>query len=116
MEKTIAVEVLKKHFDAALKADTLYHNRTCLIAQALKDVFPKKMIEVADAYAVVGTGKSQKSYDFPRSVTRLIMKFDSLLSVYTRLLNGSPKNRAAKVRASLPVRFKITERENQWHT
>src|SRR5258708_6801512 len=73
----IVVKITKKHFDAAVKADmTAWTSETCLLAQAFKDVFPRKHIAVGSGTVTVGSGKSVKNYVLDTKAQKLIMRFD----------------------------------------
>ena len=102
----ITVEVTKKHFDAAYAAveKGKQLTTTCLLAQAIKALFPKKSVHVYSTTAHVG----KVTYDLPARAQNLITRFDAL-TVLTDDLSKAEKKRIAKFRASLPVSFKMTE-------
>ncbi len=103
---TVTIEVKKKHFDLAIAAQVKYKDltSTCLIAQALKEAFPKKKVSVSSNYATVGT----RTFDLPTRVQNLITRFDSL-EVRDPTKADKNRTRTAKLRAALPVSFKMTE-------
>jgi hypothetical protein len=102
----VTITLTKKHFDvayAAVRADKSV-THTCLVAQAIKAAFSKKRVQVCLTTADVGKVK----YNLPVKAQRLITRFDGLnflRSVDTK----ADKDRAKKLRASLPTSFKMTE-------
>lgn len=106
--KTIEVTVTKKNFDAAIaaqKAGKLI-TRTCLVAQAVGDVVGKVPFDIYNQTAQIGRAGKKKNFNLPRTAQSLIKKFDNLCSDP----DGKFKSPAVKkLRASLPVSFKITE-------
>lgn len=107
MTKNTAVEitVTKKNLDVAYAAAKAGKDltTTCLLAQAIKQAFPKKRVSVSSDYAEVG----KKYFDLPRRAQKLIDRFDALPTW------GDPtkaeKSRVTKLRDTLPVTFTMTE-------
>jgi hypothetical protein len=101
----VTIEVKKKHFDLAFAAQAKYKDltTTCLLAQAIKEVFPKKSVEVSNNYCRVG----KTYFGLPAKAQKLIERFDSL--TYNDQTKAE-KNRATKLRDSLPVSFKLITR------
>lgn len=104
--KPIAVRVNKKHFDAAVEAASqgdVFISKTCIVAQAVKSLFPNKSVSVGGfsvgfSVAVGGTGKS---YDLSEAGQKLIFDFDSL--------NLSVESKAnTAFRAKLPLTIEMT--------
>jgi hypothetical protein len=110
--KSTAVEitVTKKNYDVAAAAVSKGKQLTsfCLLAIAIKEAFPKKKVQVLTSTAQVGT----TNYDLPKKAVKLIDRFDSLHLGYGEMSKGE-KNKAAKLRASLPVTFTMTEETAQ---
>lgn len=113
MEK-VAVKVTKSHFDKALSITeknrpSVAATRVCLLAQAIKDVFPKQTVDVSYTHASVGRQVST-SYRLPVTAKRLMGRFDDNGAWHSPEDRTKKENAAlAKLRASLPVSFYLTE-------
>src|SRR5271154_6264450 len=102
----VTITVRKKHFDIAmaaiLKEGLLSQARVCLIAQAVREVFPKKSVAISLLHAKV----NKKQFVLPRVATRLIERFDRFAFVAgCDELTKREKESMAKFRGSLPVTF-----------
>lgn len=104
---TVTVEVTKKHFDAAMAAMKAGKQVTlvCLVAQAVKSLFPKKTVHVYSTTATVGGTQ----YELPAKATKLIGKFDEINYGDIEKPSKEEKAAIAKLRNSLPFTFKMTE-------
>jgi len=100
------LKVTKEHFDKAVKHSALFVNN-CLIAQAFKSAFPGRRVEVNYHYANVG-GKAH-TFDLPKSLTRLIARFDQLAYAAAGTRTKAEETRLTKLRASLPLTFEVEE-------
>ncbi len=91
----VTVTATKKHFDLAVAADGKGSTsilETCLVAQAVRSLFPRKKVFVNTSTATVGLD----DYDLSASGQRLIDRFD-----------GTAARRKA-LRKALPVSFRMT--------
>jgi hypothetical protein len=111
---TVEITVTKKNFDAAAAALAKYKDlaSTCLLAQAIKEAYPKKKVSVSihsriSTWATVGT----KTFNLPARAQKLIERFDRLR--FFEEPTTSEKKRAARLRASLPISFTMTEEVQQ---
>lgn len=104
---TVTIEVKKKHLDTAAKAGDKASTLNCLLAQAIREAFPKKYVQVGYTTAQVGNGSRRKSFDLPKKAQRLIDRFDR----YAFSEFASDKRKLATLRASLPTSFTMTEEE-----
>ena len=110
MKNTIEITVTKKNFDAAaaaMRAGKLV-TRHCLLAQAVSPIAGKLPLDVYNQTLYIGRAGKKKYYTLPRTAQSLVKKFDNLCS------NPDEKKQfrspaAKKLRASLPISFKITE-------
>jgi hypothetical protein len=107
----IAIEVTKKLFDKAVKvmnrADS-YVASDCLIAQAVRTEFPRKQIHASyDTVDVMGKDSAiLQTFILSKNAQRLIHRFDACYF--------EPSNPQCKrLRASLPVTIKLTEKEEE---
>jgi|SRR5271166_2630640 len=101
---TVEITVTKKNFDAASAAAKHQQlTTTCLLAQAIKEAFPKKRVSVSSTYAEVG----KKIFNLPVRAQKLIERFDNLF--FGPDVSKAEKNQAARLRAALPITFKMTE-------
>ena len=108
----VTITVRKKHFDIAmaaiLKEGLSSQARVCLIAQAVREVFPKKSVAISLHHAKV----NKKQFVLPRVATRLIERFDRF--AFDKFagcdeLTKREKESMAKFRDSLPVTFALGE-------
>ena len=107
----ITVTVRRKHLNAAMAATAKAVwgiDDTCLIAQAVKDVFPKKAVRVTNTDVFVGKGNAVQ-FSLPKAVCRLIQRFDKVAGVAGFDLTKREKAHLAKLRESLPFTFPLTE-------
>jgi len=100
----VSITATKKNFDAAIAAQLKHKDltSTCLLAQAIKQAYPKKRVDVSSDYATIGT----KHFHLSAKAQKLIERFDRL---YARGESKAEKNRIKKFRAGLPVTIKMTE-------
>lgn len=104
MNAPIPVKVSKSHFDAAVKAQqkAAWLSSVCLVAQAIKGVFPRKKVSVGNSNATVGN----REYTLSAGAAKLVLRFDSLTLTDP---SKREKVRNAKFRASLPITVAITK-------
>jgi hypothetical protein len=97
--KTTTVTVTRKHYTAANKAeDQDVRSKTCIVAQALKDIFPKDAdisVRFTTAQVTFKDGSS-KTFDLSAKGANLISKYD---------------NHVLRVK-DLPVTFRMTEQRS----
>lgn len=107
----ITINVTKKHLDTAMAAaakSTSWVIETCLVAQAVKDVFPRKVVKVS--YFDFTLGKNNdRLFILPKSATRLIKRFDNVAGEKFEDLTKEKKAYLTKLRQSLPVSFTVVE-------
>jgi hypothetical protein len=101
----VEITVTKKNFDAASASAAKFQSltTTCLLAQAIKQAFPKKRVSVSSDYASVG----KLVFDLPAKAQKLIIRFDNLY--FGKGASKAEKNSVARLRAALPITFKMTE-------
>lgn len=100
-QPTIKMKVLKKHFDAAVKARENGKSTvgTCLIAQAACDTFSTKKVAVGFSALSVETRKKTSFYDLDAQGRDLITSFD---------MSGWRDGAKLKLRALLPATVVVT--------
>jgi len=98
------LEITKGHFDKAAK-QTRYHTSNCLVAQAMKAAFPGKRVDVNYHFASAG----KRTFALPKSLSRLIARFDNSVYVDASLRTKGEEKRALKIRESLPLTFELKE-------
>ena len=95
--KTTTVTVTRKHYTAANKHQDVC-SKTCIVAQALKDIFPKDAdisVRFTTAQVTFKDGSS-KTFDLSAKGANLISKYD---------------NHVLRVK-DLPVTFRMTEQRS----
>jgi hypothetical protein len=105
----ITVTVRKKHLDAAMAATAKSGwsiNEVCLVAQAVKDVFPRKAVCVSYTDITVGRNNG-RVFSLPKAAIHLIHRFDKA-GAGGELTKGE-KAHLAKLRQSLPIAFTVVE-------
>lgn len=100
MKKSVTVKVLKRHYDAAMKAAEGMSSVTtnCLVAKACQSAFPKKIVSVGYTYANVRVGKTERVYNLDSVGSQLVGDFD---------------NRKRNLRKRLPVSIVLTLHETR---
>jgi hypothetical protein len=110
--------VTKSHLDVALEAtaanDQDSVEETCLIAQAIRSVIPRKKISVGDETVEIGKGRNEVSYDRDAIGDNLVTRFDELIDDLrgyddVHCLPPVLARKVAKLRASLPQTVTLTE-------
>lgn len=104
------VKVTKTHFDKALaiiqkNPATVSATRVCLLAQAIKDVFPRKKVDVNYYTAWVG----ENYFSLNAKGRRLIKRFDDNGAWHAEKDRTKKEITAlARLRAGLPTTFTMT--------
>lgn len=110
----VSVEVTKAIFDKAAKkmnSSESYVAEDCLVAQAVRPSFPRRKIHVSYEEVEVSTYESalnfsMRTFSLSKNAQRLIHRFDACYF--------EPENPQYKrLRASLPVTIKLTEKVSE---
>lgn len=104
---TIAVKVNKSHFDASARAiaNGKLTSERCLVAQAIRGLYPRRSVSVGNVNVIVGNGVRRKDFTLSEKAQKLVLAFDSL-SFHKP--NKAEQKKSATLRAKLPLTIEMT--------
>lgn len=105
---TIAVKVNKSHFDASARAiaNGKLTSERCLVAQAIRSLYPRRSVSVGNVNVTVGSGARRKDFTLSEKAQKLVLAFDRL-SLYKP--TKTEQKKSASLRAKLPLTIEIIQ-------